>query len=315
MRAARTLLDQPHRFGAALSKLPCGATVLDCGVEHRGGLRAGCEMARACLAGLAEVALQGPPTDAAWFGPHVAVTTDHPLLACLGSQYAGWKISGPKDQGDFFAMGSGPMRLAYAQEKLLRELQLADKASVALGVLESSRLPSDEVCLQVAQDCGVAPRHLTLLVARTGSLAGGVQIAARTVETALHKLHALEFNVALVQSGWGTAPVPPTGPDDLQAIGWTNDAVLYGGNVWLWVDADDDRLREIGPRVPSVASRDHGRPFGVVFAEYGYDFYKVDPLLFSPARITLASTHTGHSYSFGATAPDVLRRSFGGAVN
>ncbi len=314
-RAARSLLDQPRRFGAVLHKRPCGATVVDCGVECLGGLRAGCEMARACLAGLAEVSLQGPPADAAWLGPHVAVATDHPLLACLGSQYAGWRISGAKADGGFFAMGSGPMRLACGKEKLLQQFQLSDKSSVALGVLETSRLPSDTVCLQVAEDCGVAPRHLTLLVVRTGSLAGGVQIAARAIETALHKLHELEFDVATVRSGWATAPLPPTGRDDLQAIGWTNDAVLYGGDVWLWVDCDDDVLQDIGPRVPSGASPDHGRPFGVIFAEYGHDFYKVDPMLFSPARMTLASARTGHSFTFGATAPDVLRRSFGGAVN
>ena len=61
----------------------------------------------------------------------------------------------------------------------------------------------------VAERAGVAPAELTLLFAPTASLAGGVQIAARIVETALHKLHELDFDVRRVVSGFGTCPLPP----------------------------------------------------------------------------------------------------------
>lgn len=305
-RAARRLTDTPERFGCSVQRVACGATVVDCGVERAGGFAAGLHMARVCLADLAEVSLA--PGDANWGGPRVAVAVGDPLWACLGSQYAGWKISA----GDFFAMGSGPMRLLRGREPMLDALELKQSGSVAVGVLECSAPPDNSVCEFIAEACGVPAKGLTLLAARTKSLAGGVQIAARSVETALHKLHELSFDVASVRSGWGAAPAPPPAADDMRAIGRTNDAILYGADVWLTVDADDDALREVGPQTPSSASRDYGRPFADIFREYEYDFYRVDPMLFSPARVTLTSIRSGVSHVFGDIAPQLLQQSFFG---
>src|SRR5919206_114324 len=89
-----------------------------------------------------------------------------------------------------------------------------------------------------------------------------VAVAARVVETALHKLHEIDFDVRRIVSGFGTCPLPPVAKSDPEAIGRTNDAVLYGGRVELTVDAPDDELEGIVERVPSSASKDHGEPFG-----------------------------------------------------
>ncbi|HEV3023547.1 MAG TPA: methenyltetrahydromethanopterin cyclohydrolase, partial [Pirellulales bacterium] len=149
-----------------------------------------------------------------------------------------------------------------------------------------------------------------LLAARTASQAGTVQIVARSVETALHKLHELGFDLTRVESGWGVAPLPPPAADDLAGIGRTNDAILYGALVTLWVRGDDTSLESVGPRVPSSASPDHGEPFARIFERYDRDFYKIDPLLFSPAVVTLANLDSGHSFRFGRQLPDVIGRSF-----
>jgi methenyltetrahydromethanopterin cyclohydrolase len=85
---------------------------------------------------------------------------------------------------------------------------------------------------------------------------------------------------------------------------------LYGAQVILWVRADDDQLGELGPKVPSSASPDHGAPFAEIFKRYGMDFYKIDPLLFSPAAVCLHNLTSGKSHTFGSVAADVLRRSF-----
>jgi methenyltetrahydromethanopterin cyclohydrolase len=106
------------------------------------------------------------------------------------------------------------------------------------------------------------------------------------------------------------APLPPIAADDLAGIGRTNDAVLYGGQVTLWVRDNDARLAEIGPRVPSSASPDFGEPFAAIFERAGRDFYKIDPMLFSPAVVTLVNQSTGKSHHFGQLRPDVLARSF-----
>ena len=98
--------------------------------------------------------------------------------------------------------------------------------------------------------------------------------------------------------------------DDLVGIGRTNDAILYGGEITLWMRDDDARLAEIGPRIPSSASRDYGEPFAAIFKRAGGDFYKIDPLLFSPAVVTLNNLKTGKSHRFGQLRPDVLARSY-----
>jgi methenyltetrahydromethanopterin cyclohydrolase len=290
-----------------VQQLTGGARVIDCGVRAPGGLAAGLALAEICMAGLGTVSLV-PGQGGIWPGPAVQVSTDQPVAACMAAQYAGWQITGEK----YFAMGSGPMRAACGREAIFDVIGCREQASCAVGVLESSQLPPDEVCARLAQDCHVAPLALTLVVARTASLAGTVQVVARSVETCLHKLHELGFDLARVQSGYGVAPLPPVAADDLTGIGRTNDAVLYGGSVTLWVRGDDDRLTTIGPRVPSSSSADHGQPFAAIFEKYGRDFYKIDPLLFSPAEVTFVNLDTGRTHRFGELRPDVIRQSFVG---
>jgi methenyltetrahydromethanopterin cyclohydrolase len=180
-----------------------------------------------------------------------------------------------------------------------------------VGVLETNKLPTPEVCRKIAEQCLVTPDHVILLAARTASIAGTVQVVARSVETALHKLHELGYDLKNVVSGFGSAPLPPVAADDLVGIGRTNDAILYGGQVTLWVRDDDTRLSEIGPQVPSNASRDFGEPFAAVFERSGRDFYKIDPLLFSPAVVTLVNLTSGRAHRFGQLQPDVFSKSFG----
>lgn len=281
------------------------ATVVDFGVEARGGLAAGCVLAEICLAGLGQVQLV-PDAHEYGTGLTVLVTTDHPLAACMAAQYAGWQIGGD----GFFAMGSGPMRAAAAKEPLFAKIGHTERPDVAVGVLECRQFPSAEVCEKLAAACGVAVDQLSLCVAPTASQAGGVQVVARSVETALHKLHELGFDLTRIESGAGSAPLPPVAKNDLRAIGRTNDAVLYGGEVTLWVRGDDDSLEQIGPRVPSQDSKDHGRPFYEIFERYDRDFYKIDPHLFSPAVVRFVNLDTGRRWRFGRVEPDVLRQSF-----
>jgi methenyltetrahydromethanopterin cyclohydrolase len=225
----------------------------------------------------------------------------------MASQYAGWEIKADK----YFAMGSGPMRAAAAREALFDAIDHRERPPVCVGVLESSELPPESVCVDIANKCGITPNRLTLLVARTASPAGTVQIVARSVETAMHKLHELGFDLNRIERGFGWAPLPPVAEDDLTAIGWTNDAILYGGFAALLVRGDDASLEEIGPRVPSSASPDFGRPFAEIFARYDHDFYRIDPMLFSPARIGFYNLDTLHKFVYGHRALDVLKTSFG----
>lgn len=283
-----------------------GACILDFGIEAPGSLAAGLALAEVCLSGLAEVSIH--PGEVAGVGwPQLFVQTDAPLEACLLSQYAGWKVS----VGKYFAMGSGPMRAAYAHEEIFRELEYREEATAVVGVLESGKFPTQAVVNEIAKKCGVDPEQVALLVAPTASTAGNIQVVARSVETALHKLHTLGFDLTRVESGCGVAPIPPVAADDLQGIGRTNDAILYGGRVTLWVNGEDDDLQTLGPKVPSSSSAAYGKPFLKIFEEAGRDFYKIDSHLFSPAEIVIHNVDTGRLHVFGATNPAVLRESFG----
>jgi methenyltetrahydromethanopterin cyclohydrolase len=195
---------------------------------------------------------------------------------------------------------------------LLKAIGYRERPEMAVGVLESRQLPPDEVCTQIADACGVSPERLALLVAPTASLAGTIQVVARTVETALHKMFQLGFDLSRITSGFGLAPLPPVAGDDLTAIGRTNDAVLYGGQVTLWVTGDDGSLAQIAEQMPSSRSPDYGEPFSAVFERYERDFYRIDPHLFCPAEITLINLETGSVFRAGQTMSDVLEHSFEG---
>ena len=126
----------------------------------------------------------------------------------------------------------------------------------------------------------------------------------------MHKMHELGFDLRQVVSGCGSAPMPPIASKDLQAMGWTNDAILYGGRVTLWCRAEDDELAELIARIPSRSSADYGRPFIDIFEDYKRDFYKIDPLLFSPAEVTVHNLNSGRIFVSGEVREDILRSSF-----
>jgi methenyltetrahydromethanopterin cyclohydrolase len=300
MKCADVLATNADQWRCAVSTVG-GARVIDCGGAVPGGLRAGIQMARICTSARAEVSLQSGAD-----GPEVQIYSDDPIRACLASQYAGWQIK----TANYFAMGSGPMRAATGREKLFNDIPGREQPPCAVGVLESRKHPTEEVIAYIVSQLPASAEKLTLAVAPASSMAGTIQVVARSLETALHKLHELKFVLHQIVSGFGVAPLPPIAADEGKAIGWTNDAILFGARVVLWVRADDEILDLVGPKVPSSASPDYGAPFADVFRRYNGDFYKIDPMLFSPAQVEFRNLKTGKVHRFGKTDPDLLRRAF-----
>jgi methenyltetrahydromethanopterin cyclohydrolase len=288
--------------------LPSGARVLDAGVNVAGGLAAGRLLAELCMGGLGAIDYV-PLTigGETWSG--VQVWTDHPAECCMASQYAGWAIN----PDGFFAMGSGPLRAkARVETELYGRLGYVEDTPRGVLVLEGRSLPTDDVAAWVARKAGVEPAGITFAVAPTASVAGGVQIVARIIETGLHKMETLGFDVTRVVSAIGTAPLAALAKNDMRAIGRTNDCVLYGGQARYTVRADDEKLAHLAERLPSSASSDYGTPFYDIFRRYDSDFYKIDPMLFSPAEVWLTSASTGRTFHGGRLNPEVLGRSLFG---
>lgn len=285
-----------------------GATIVDGGIEVRGGLEAGRRIVEICLGGLGHAHFVADARFPRWTTA-IQITTADPVIACLGSQYAGWSLS----EGDFFALGSGPARALWAKEDLFGELGYRDSSESAALVLEVDKRPPDTLIASIAKECGVGEDRLTLILTPTQSLAGTVQVVGRVLEVALHKAHALHFPLDRIVDGTGLAPLPPPGADFMSAMGRTNDATLYGGAVSLFVEGPEDEAEQLANGLPSSTSRDHGKTFAEIFAGYKGDFYAMDSMLFSPARVTVTALSTGRSFTAGEYEPELIERSFGGS--
>lgn len=306
----RLMETEAEYLGISVEKLACGATVIDAGVNVPGSFEAGRLFAEVCMGGLGKIEFCSLDFDG-FSLPAVTVTTSHPAKSCMASQYAGWFVKVETEgKKAYQAMGSGPARSLYGKEPLLQKLGIAEEADVAVLTLESHKLPDNDVAIWVASKCRVSPERLVLLVAPTASLVGSIQIASRVIETGMHKMSEVGFDIRKIVSGFGVCPIATIAKDNMQAIGYTNDAVLYGGQVWYTAKASADEIEAIIEKLPSSASKDYGTSFYEIFKRYNNDFYKIDPLLFSPAEIYINELTCGRTFHAGRVNSEILRKTF-----
>jgi methenyltetrahydromethanopterin cyclohydrolase len=306
---AERLRAEADRLRIAVARDESGVTLVDAGISVRGSIEAGLQIAALCMGGLGEVRLTALPREG--WPDWLHVRSSQPVIACLGSQYAGWSLAASKeDTGGrkFFALGSGPARALACREPLFDDLGYRDRGETGVLVLEADRAPPPVIIAKVLRECGLAPGGLTIVVTPTASLAGTTQVVARTLEVALHRAHELGFPLHDIVEGSGCAPLPAVGADTLQAMARTNDAILYGGQVHLTVAGAADAARELAMKLPSNNSRDHGRSFGALFAQAEYDFYKLDGALFAPAEVWVSHLGSGRTWHAGQLHMDVLRQ-------
>jgi methenyltetrahydromethanopterin cyclohydrolase len=302
------LLSRADALGLAVSRSSGGARVVDAGLAAPGSVAAGLLVAEVCMGGLGSVRLRAAAHDG--WPTWVQVDSAQPVLACLASQYAGWSLAASKEETGgrkFFSLGSGPARALAVKEPLYQELGYRDQADRGVLVLEVDQLPPPVIVDKVLRDCGLAADALTLIVTPTRSLAGTTQVVARVLEVALHKAHELGYPLRDIVGGSATAPLPSPASDGVQAMGRTNDAILYGGQVHLTVRGDDAAARSLADRLPSLRSRDYGRSFAEIFAAAGHDFYRIDGALFAPAEVWVSNLDSGNTWHAGRTHLELLR--------
>jgi methenyltetrahydromethanopterin cyclohydrolase len=309
------LIANADKLRVAVEALENGCTLIDAGIKVPGGLEAGRIIAEICLGGMGTVTLSHSPYTTNW-PLTVNVHTGNPVLGCLGSQYAGWSLS----HGKYYALGSGPARAMATKlkegneepvEELYKELGYRDNAESTVLVIENDAIPPLEIVERVASACKVDPSRLTIIVTPTSSLAGGLQVVARVLEVAMHKAHALHFPLENIIDGSGSAPVCPPHPNFVKAMGRTNDAILFAGQVHLFVKGSDEAAEKLAKELPSSTSKDYGKPFADVFKQYEYDFFKIDPMLFSPASVIVTAVESGKSFRAGRLDDALLDQSFG----
>jgi methenyltetrahydromethanopterin cyclohydrolase len=310
------LLNNADKLRLHITKMANGCTLIDAGIQAPGGLEAGRIITEICLGGMGTVSLTHSAYTEKW-PLTVNVHTSNPVLACLGSQYAGWSLSHEK----YYALGSGPARAMATKtkegvtgpvEELYKELSYQDENDKTVLVIENDKIPPIEIIEKVAAACRVTPENLTIIVTPTSSLAGCVQVVGRVLEVAMHKAHALHFPLENIIDGSGSAPICPPHPDFVQAMGRTNDAILFAGQVHIFVKGSDEAAEKLANELPSSTSKDYGKPFAQVFKEYKYDFFKVDAMLFSPASVIVTAVESGKSFRAGRLDNELLNESFGG---
>ncbi len=309
------LIDNADKLRLGVEVLENGCTIIDAGIKVPGGLEVGRIIAEICMGGMGTVSLNHSAYTNHW-PLSVNVHSGNPVLACLGSQYAGWSLSHEK----YYALGSGPARAMATKlkdgqqepvEALYKELDYTDAFETTALVIENDAIPPLAIIEKVASACNIAPAKLTIIVTPTSSLAGGVQVVARVLEVAMHKAHALHFPLENIVDGSGSAPVCPPHPNFVKAMGRTNDAILFAGQVHLFVKGSDEAAEKLAKELPSSTSKDYGRPFAEIFKQYDYDFFKIDAMLFSPASVIVTAVDSGKTFRAGKLDNALLDLSFG----
>jgi methenyltetrahydromethanopterin cyclohydrolase len=305
------MIRKEDELNLAVDVLSNGSTVIDAGVNVAGSFKAGELYTKVCLGGLADVGISIPGDLSENFAlPSVKIKTDFPTISTLGSQKAGWSVS----VEDFFALGSGPARaLALKPAETYKEIGYKDQAELAILTLEADRLPGVDVTEVIASESNVTPENVYVLVAPTSSLVGSIQISGRVVENGTYKmLEFLHFDVNKVKHAAGIAPIAPVDPDGLKAMGKTNDAVLFGGRTYYYIESEEgDDVRSMAEKLPSSASAGYGKPFFDVFKEAEFDFYKIDKSMFAPAEVVINDLRTGEIFRTGYVNNELLMKSFG----
>ena len=311
------LCDESDKYLVNVEKSDSGATLIDAGIEAEGGFLAGEMVTEICLAGYGTANVM-PIQYGNVILPSVLIKTDHPALSTLASQFAGWQVKGD----GFSAIASGPARaLALKPKDLYEKLQFKEESDSAVLVLETQKKPGEAIIQMVADKCKVSTKSLYLVMFSTTSLAGAIQVSGRIVETGLHKLERLGLDPLVVKHAWGYAPIVPIHPDSGEAMGRTNDAILYVGVTSYTVSyEDEEKLQSIVKQAPSSASAmlqeakrlaNKNPRFLDIFKEAGFDFYKIDTNIFAPAIVSINNTKTGKTFTAGNIDADVIKGSLG----
>ena len=302
------LCENPDLYGVKVEKTGSGATVVDAGIEATGGFQAGKIVTEICMGGCGKTEII-PRRYGELELPSIFVYTDHPVIATLGSQFAGWQIK----EDDYFAIGSGPARaLALKPKEIYEKIGYRDDFDKAVVVLETDKHPPEKLLERFVKDCHVQPENLAVILTPTASITGATQVSGRIVETGIHKLSKVGLDTSVILYAWGCAPISPIHPKFVKAMARTNDAILYGGIAYYVIEyEDEEKLKEIVEKAPSKASKDYGKLFIEIFKEADYDFYKIDPNLFAPAILTINNLKTGNTFERGEINAKALEESFG----
>ncbi len=313
------IIQNKEIYNTEIINLENGSTILDMTKASWDG---GKLVGEICMGGLGTVEFSSYNLDGHYI-PSVNVYTSEPIISCMASQLAGWNVKLKKEvekEGQmkkkiiFQSLGSGPARAKSKVEKIFEEFDYTDDSNCAVIVFETSKLPNEEVMGIVANKCRVDPNNTYAVCAPTACLTGSIQVAARIVETGIHKLHEIKFPIDIINDGFGTTTIAPIAKDDLGAMGRTNDSIIAAGMTYYTIDVEKEKeqdLFDLLKKAPANTSSSYGKPFIETFKAANYNFYDIDPGLFAPAIYTITNIKTGKSLTVGKVNNELLKESYG----
>jgi len=187
----KNLIENSEKLNLKVKKGALNCTIIDAGINTQGSIEAGLLISEVCLGGLGKVSI----TPSNFFNDstimQISVHSAHPVLACLGSQYAGWSLS----SNNFFSLGSGPVRSIAQKEEIFNVLKYTDNYEKTVTILEVDKDPPKEIVQKVSEDCKIKSENLIFILTPTTSISGNIQVVARVLEVAIHKVHELGFSL------------------------------------------------------------------------------------------------------------------------
>ncbi len=309
MKIVRQILANADALGVGVQTLPNGTTVIDMGLEHKGGWRAARLYTLVTIGGLGEVSYEPFTT-----GDHtlsaVRVMIDHPVEGCVASQIAGWRLEEPGKEHAAILAGPGRALNRTNPDHYLDWVDYRDDHHESVVAIQTSEMIPVGMASEIASSCRVEPTDLYVLVAPNRSLVCAVQVAARIVEQTLHRMAEEGFDLERVRFATGFGVIPPLVDDDLLSMGRINDSLLYGGKSTIFVEGTDEICASLAERVVSEASSAYGRPFVDIYEDADRDFYNIPIDLHSPAEVEINNLVTGNTFGAGRINHRVLHESF-----
>ena len=295
------------RLNIIVSTLKNGATVLDMGINAKGGFRAGKYFAEIGMGGLGRLRYMMMRAGE-YLIPALQCVTEAPAVCEMASYVARTKVPW---HGEIQVV-SGPVRAILGSDDFARAVGYRDPSPrKAVCGVQCERLPDEELAEGIGRVCGISPEKLYIMAARTGCMTGAVQVSARNVEQSLPTVYDRGFSMDQVLEGSAVAPLISVCDDEDTAYGRVNDCLIYGQETNLTVRCEDGDIESMLDDIPFSKNTDiYGTPFEPLFARCGRSWANVPRDWDAPCRINFCNAKTGHVFTTGIIHEGVLVQGF-----
>ncbi len=240
---------------ASATALRCAVTIgeagerrIDLGASVHGGLEAGRRLGEICMGGLGTVSITSASGLERWpLG--VVVHSTNPVIACLGEPVRRLDHPGAGD-----AVSSPSARVPRARSRASRSSTRSSATSIITTRRPSSsratrrRRPPSRARSRRPAACN-PPISPFSTRRRAASPAPCRSRPACSRSRSTRRMRCTSRFEHIVD-GFGVAPIAPPIPDFVKAMGRTNDAIIYGGRIQLFVRGPDDAAKKLADAAP-----------------------------------------------------------------